>query len=164
MQCPSTSTHWHSFHQPRKDDRLSQPPGVLIQRPTGLELRTLGSQAATLTTKQTPGSAVPLIVSLYLYIHPSIGTILCAERWCCLISLLGYWTQSRTGRHSDTGYQLAGTHFADLGRMTGRVNPPWCYFNSQVGFELGTLGCQAQHQAFYQDTGTHFVDLRRMTG
>ena len=28
---------------------------ILIQRPTGLELRTLGSQAATLTTKPTPG-------------------------------------------------------------------------------------------------------------
>ena len=23
-----------------------------------------------------------------------IGTILCAERWCCLSSLLGYWVQS----------------------------------------------------------------------
>ena len=57
-------------------------------------------------------------------IHPSIVTILCAERWCCLSSLLGYWAQSWTGRHSDTGYQQAGTHFADLGRMTGKVNPP----------------------------------------
>ena len=28
---------------------------ILIQRPTGLELRTLGSQAATITTKPTPG-------------------------------------------------------------------------------------------------------------
>ena len=28
---------------------------ILIQRPTGLELRTLGSQATTLTTKPTPG-------------------------------------------------------------------------------------------------------------
>ena len=50
-------THWkrYSFRRPQKDDRLSQPPGVLIQRPTGLELRTLGSQAATLTTEPTPG-------------------------------------------------------------------------------------------------------------
>ena len=47
MQCPSTSTHWHSFRRPRKDDRLSQPLGVLIQRPMGLELRTRGSQATT---------------------------------------------------------------------------------------------------------------------
>ena len=31
-----------------------------------------------------------------------IGTILCAERWCCLSSLLGYWAQSWTGRHSDS--------------------------------------------------------------
>ena len=52
-------------------------------------------------------------------IHPSIGTILCAERWCCLISVLDYWAQSWTGGHSDTRYQLAGTHFADIGRMTG---------------------------------------------
>ena len=37
----------------RKDFKL--PPGALIQRPTGLELRTLGSQAATLTTEPTPG-------------------------------------------------------------------------------------------------------------
>ena len=49
----------------------------------------------------------------------SIGTILCAERWCCRSSLLGYWVQYWTGCHSDTGYQQAGTHFADLGRMTG---------------------------------------------
>ena len=50
-------THWiwYSFRRPRKDDRLSQPPGVLIQRLTGLELRTLGSQATTLTTEPTPG-------------------------------------------------------------------------------------------------------------
>ena len=62
-----------------------------------------------------------------------IGAILCAERWCCLSSLLGYWAQSWTGRvyqhagmlDSDTVYQHAGTHFADLGRMTGRVNPTW---------------------------------------
>ena len=54
-----------------------------------------------------------------------IGTILCAECWCCLSSFLGYLTQSWTGRHSDTVYQHAGTHFADLGRMTGRVNPTW---------------------------------------
>ena len=54
-----------------------------------------------------------------------IGTILCAERWCCPSSLLGYWAQSWTGRHSDTVYQHAGTHFTDLGRMTGRVNPTW---------------------------------------
>ena len=56
MQCPSTSTHWYSFCRPWKDDRLSQPPGVLIQWPTGLELRTEGSQATTLTSKPTPGS------------------------------------------------------------------------------------------------------------
>ena len=48
-----------------------------------------------------------------------IGTILCAERWCCLSSLLGYGAQSWTGRHPDTVYQHAGTHFADLGRMRG---------------------------------------------
>ena len=51
--------------------------------------------------------------------HPSMGTILCAERWCCLSSLLGYWGQSWTGHHSDRVYQHAGTHFADLRRMTG---------------------------------------------
>ena len=50
-----THWNWYSFRRPRKDDRLSQPPGVLIQRPTGLELRTLGSQATTLTTEPTPG-------------------------------------------------------------------------------------------------------------
>ena len=54
-----------------------------------------------------------------------IGTILCAERWWCFSSLLSYWAQSWTGRHSDTVYQHAGTHFADLGRMTSRVNPTW---------------------------------------
>jgi len=40
-----------------------------------------------------------------------IGTTLCAERWCCLSSLLGYWAQFWTGRHSDTAYQQAGNHF-----------------------------------------------------
>ena len=62
MQCPSTSKHWnwYSFRRPRKDDRLSQPPGVLIQQPPGLELRTLGSQAATLTTEPTPGLCTDL--------------------------------------------------------------------------------------------------------
>ena len=58
-------------------------------------------------------------------IHPSFGTILCAQRWCCLSRLLGYWTQSWIGCHSNTGYQQAGTHFADLGRITGKVNPTW---------------------------------------
>ena len=33
---------------------------------------------------------------------PPIGTIHCAERWCCFSSLLGYWAQSWMGRHSDT--------------------------------------------------------------
>ena len=78
-------------------------------------------------------------------IHPSIGTIFCAERWCCLSSLLGYWTQSWMGHHSDTVYQEVGTHFADLGRMTGRINPTWYYFNSRVGVELRILGSQAHH-------------------
>ena len=60
-----------------------------------------------------------------LQIHPSIGTILCAERWCCLSSLLDSWAQSWTGRHSNAGYHQAGTHFSDLRRMTGRVRPTW---------------------------------------
>ena len=50
-----THWNWYSFRRPWKDDRLSQPPCVLIQRPTGLKLRALGSQAATLTTEPTPG-------------------------------------------------------------------------------------------------------------
>ena len=54
-----------------------------------------------------------------------IGTIQCAEHWCCLSNLLGYWTQSWMGNHSNTVYQPAGTHFADLRRMTGQVNPTW---------------------------------------
>ena len=37
-------------------------------------------------------------------IHPSIGVILCTERLCCQSSLLGYWAQSWTGHHSNTGY------------------------------------------------------------
>ena len=55
-----THWNWYSFRRPRKDDRLSQPPGVLIQRPTGLELRTLGSQVATRTTEPTPGYVLSL--------------------------------------------------------------------------------------------------------
>ena len=49
-----------------------------------------------------------------------IGTRLFAELWCCFSSLLGYWSQSWTGRHSVTVYQHAGTHLADLGRMNDR--------------------------------------------
>ena len=46
MQCPYLPVHWCSFHQPQKDDRLSQPHLVLIQQPTGLKLRTLRSQTS----------------------------------------------------------------------------------------------------------------------
>ena len=60
--------HRYPFCRPRKDDRLSQPPGVLIQRQTGLELRTLGSQAATLTTELTPGVLVPLMPGVGLMV------------------------------------------------------------------------------------------------
>ena len=74
---------------------------------------------------QSGTSWYPVITARSYKVHPYIRTILCAERWCCLSSLLGYWTQSWTGRHSDTVYQQTGTHFADLGRMTGRVNPTW---------------------------------------
>ena len=54
MQCPYLPVHWYSFRRPRKDDRPSQPPGVNTAE-TGLELRTLGSQAISLTAKLTPG-------------------------------------------------------------------------------------------------------------
>ena len=54
-----------------------------------------------------------------LPIHLFIGTTLCAEHWFCRRSLLDYWAQSWTGHHSATVYQQAGTHSADLGRMTG---------------------------------------------
>ena len=51
--------HWYSLCRPQKDDRLSQPPGVLIQWPNGARTQDpripVGSQAATLTTKPTPG-------------------------------------------------------------------------------------------------------------
>ena len=80
-----------------------------------------GSNAATCTSYQRSISGEAQSTQH----QEEIGTILCAECWCCLNSLLGYWAQSSTGRHSDTVYQQAGTHFADLGRMTGRVNPTW---------------------------------------
>ena len=41
---PQLPEHWCSFCEPPKDDRLSQPHLVLIQCPTGLELRTQVSQ------------------------------------------------------------------------------------------------------------------------
>ena len=37
-------------------------------------------------------------------LHPSIGIVLCRERWCCQSSLLGYWAQSWMGHHSDAGW------------------------------------------------------------
>ena len=71
-----THWNWYSFRRPRKDDRLSQPLGVLIQWPTGLELRTLGSQAATLTTEPTPGFAVRLLHCIvwrcYGFVNPIV--------------------------------------------------------------------------------------------
>ena len=80
----------------------------------------------------TPGSSdfinipsTPVVLQCICFGFIIIRTILCAERWCCRSRLLGYWVQSWTGRHSDAGYQHAGTHLADLGRMTGRVNPTW---------------------------------------
>uniref|UniRef100_A0A8C4NIG2 Uncharacterized protein n=1 Tax=Eptatretus burgeri TaxID=7764 RepID=A0A8C4NIG2_EPTBU len=51
------------------------------------------------------------------------------EHWCCLSSLLGYWTQSWTGRHSATVYQhaspaarpLMGTQLSDTGLDIGSL-------------------------------------------
>ena len=68
-------------------------------------------------TSQKSFSRVETILDrspLHHRIHSSIGTILCAEHWCCLHTLLGYWAQSWMGHHCDTVYQHAGTHFADL--------------------------------------------------
>ena len=76
-----THWKWFSFRRPRKDDRLSQSPGVLIQRPTGLELRTPGSQAATLTTEPTLGSKEWLCAAALFGILASIV-------WCMLVNLL----------------------------------------------------------------------------
>ena len=66
-----------------------------------------------------------IVFSGCLSVHLSIGTILCAERWCCRSRLLGCWAQSWTGPHSATVYQHAGTHFADLRMLTGGVKPTW---------------------------------------
>ena len=44
--CAPIPVHRYSFRQPRKDDRLSQSHQVLVQQQTGLELRTLRSQAS----------------------------------------------------------------------------------------------------------------------
>ena len=43
----------------------------------------------------------PCYIHSRMHIHPSIGTILCAELWCCQSSLLGYWEQFWTGRYTD---------------------------------------------------------------
>ena len=56
MQCPPykyTGAYFADFG--RMTDRVNLLVYFVIQRPTGLELRTLGSKAATLTTKPTPG-------------------------------------------------------------------------------------------------------------
>ena len=75
--------------------------------------------------------------------HPSMGTILCAERRCCLSSLLGYWVQSWTCRHSDTGYQQAGTHFSNLERMSGPTPPETPHQSAprKPGIIAGRAGC-----------------------
>ena len=52
---PSLQVARLQAHATTLSDKLSQPPGVLIQRPTGFELMTRGSQAATLSTQPTPG-------------------------------------------------------------------------------------------------------------
>ena len=75
-----THWNWYSFRRPRKDDRLSQPPGVLIQRPTGLELRTRGSQAATRTTEPTPGYKRVKKIILSSHRRIKFYIILCIEQ------------------------------------------------------------------------------------
>ena len=59
-----------------------------------------------------------------------IGTILCAERWCCLGSLLGHWVQSWTGRHSDTGYQKSWHSFCRT-RKDDTQSQPHLVLNQQ---------------------------------
>ena len=77
----------------------------------------------------------------------SIGTILCAERWCCLSSLLGYWAQSWTGRHSDAGYSngsiIPGSWYA-FGQLQkdDRLSQPQLV--CRAGFEHRTRGSQAR--------------------
>ena len=56
-------------------------------------------------------------------IHPSNGTILCEVCWCCQNSLLGYLAQPWMGHHSNTGYQQAGSHSANLIRLGGLNQP-----------------------------------------
>ena len=80
-----THWNWYSFRRPRKDDKLSQPPGVLIQRPTGIELRTLGSQAATRTTEPTPGSrvvVVAVVVVAVVVVAVVVVKLMLRESWC----------------------------------------------------------------------------------
>ena len=75
--------------------------------------------------QRCPGSPLLYSQTVLPSIHPSGPYSVQNVGAACLSSLLGYWAQSWTGRHSDKGYQQAGTHFTDLGRMTCRVNPTW---------------------------------------
>ena len=59
-------------------------------------------------------------------LHPSIGTILCADQ------IVGAAKADSLAIGHNPGwvatpkqYTSMLTHFADLGRMTGRVNPTW---------------------------------------
>ena len=79
-----THWNWYSFRRPRKDDRLSQPPGVLIQRLTGLELRTLGSQAATRTTEPTPGSIFSHQAQKHLFLITTPSAIHLTSKLCVI--------------------------------------------------------------------------------
>ena len=102
-------------------------------------MQTIPTGVPTFLISYKPSVCIKAVLEQTVLLHPlkhyldntslqeeeDIGTILCAEHWCCSSSLLGYWTQSWTGHHSDAGYQQAGTHFADLRRMTSRVNPTW---------------------------------------
>ena len=69
---------------------------------------------------------------------PSIGTILCAERWCCLSRLLGYQAQFWTGRHSDTVYQHAGTHLPTSEGWQAELTPPGINSTAEWGLNSGS--------------------------
>ena len=96
-------------------------------------------------------------------VRPSIGTILCAECWCCQSSVLGYWEQSWTGRHSDTGYQQADTHFCRP-RKDDRLRQPhlvliqqpsgiWTQDPSSI--PRPPLSPFSQHQAYHVISAAH---------
>ena len=95
-------------------------------------------------------------------IHPSIGTILCAERWCCLNSLLGYWAQSWMGRLYKTPWIMFAKDVSDCQQVfSSRTNArkPECDVKHFITYRCEDLKFQGfRLHMLHVNTSVHHHD------